>query len=123
MSWFDDGSSPLVRGQLDIATRHLILQRIIPARAGPTVLTTTFMPPPPDHPRSCGANSLSALSGLALCGSSPLVRGQLGGVEAEGEELRIIPARAGPTSRCGHGSRSPSDHPRSCGANSNSDTR
>ena len=117
------GSSPLVRGQQSNPSRLVCRSRIIPARAGPTALQQCALLADADHPRSCGANSLSALSGLALCGSSPLVRGQLGGVEAEGEELRIIPARAGPTSRCGHGSRSPSDHPRSCGANSNSDTR
>ena len=52
------GSSPLVRGQRgeNVAAKHMY--RIIPARAGPTIPLCRHMTYRPDHPRSCGANSL-----------------------------------------------------------------
>ena len=72
-------------------------ERIIPARAGPTV---PWRPRPwrgPDHPRSCGANH-------AVRGKHRLPR-------------RIIPARAGPTRATWTKPVLRADHPRSCGAN------
>ena len=51
-----DGSSPLVRGQLIIVVPINATQRIIPARAGPTSERTPRLHTAPDHPRSCGAN-------------------------------------------------------------------
>ena len=94
-----------------------------------------------DHPRACGANFVLSVSGLALCGSSPRVRGKpdcgfiavksvriiparagqtksiaIGG----GVLLRTIPARAGQTSKTGRQYLRMSDHPRACGANSRS---
>ena len=53
-----DGSSPLVRGQLEPADDERVRKRIIPARAGPTRLRLLTLMIPPDHPRSCGANRL-----------------------------------------------------------------
>ena len=50
------GSSPLVRGQLVFVTGDFPVERIIPARAGPTVRSRISVQPSPDHPRSCGAN-------------------------------------------------------------------
>ena len=50
------GSSPLVRGQpaeRDTAERD---DRIIPARAGPTMPESEANARRADHPRSCGAN-------------------------------------------------------------------
>ena len=71
----------------------------------------------PDHPRACGANVDESHRGREGAGSSPRVRGKHLAPDVPDHAPRIIPARAGQTSRCGHGSRSPSDHPRACGAN------
>ena len=111
------GSSPLVRGQHQGAGRQGRQRRIIPARAGPTALMMRWVISCPDHPRSCGANEPSQGFMRRLVGSSPLVRGQLGGGEERRAWPRIIPARAGPTIQCLHGLHLWTDHPRSCGAN------
>ena len=111
------GSSPLVRGQLGEVFGHIVGDRIIPARAGPTRAKSARIPIPSDHPRSCGANRFVRASFFIIRGSSPLVRGQ---PIRSGEffyHSRIIPARAGPTYRSRPSSPRPSDHPRSCGAN------
>ena len=91
------GSSPLVRGQLGEVFGHIVGDRIIPARAGPTRAKSARIPIPSDHPRSCGANRFVRASFFY--------------------HSRIIPARAGPTYRSRPSSPRPSDHPRSCGAN------
>ena len=70
------GSSPLVRGQPnDIASRPC-LERIIPARAGPTNESRLYLLGNADHPRSCGANTQANYLAQVRDGSSPLVRGQ-----------------------------------------------
>ena len=114
------GSSPLVRGQLVFVTGDFPVERIIPARAGPTVRSRISVQPSPDHPRSCGANRPDRRRGESMSGSSPLVRGQPQRHRRPRPVARIIPARAGPT----NSNRSPrtdsTDHPRSCGANCDS---
>ena len=70
------GSSPLVRGQLQQYTVGELRDRIIPARAGPTLTSLAYMPVAADHPRSCGANTAGQPVSVGLVGSSPLVRGQ-----------------------------------------------
>ena len=131
------GSSPLVRGQHAPALVLAVPVRIIPARAGPTHVRScpnSHVPDHPrscganilcgflihfssDHPRSCGANATDTEFWLCLCGSSPLVRGQLVQGGELGETIRIIPARAGPTTSVRNRAHRPADHPRSCGAN------
>ena len=111
------GSSPLVRGQPCLKFLGLGLARIIPARAGPTPLSDWVWLTLPDHPRSCGANKGSPCRSRSISGSSPLVRGQLLEVVLHSQEVRIIPARAGPTTRCRTSRETHTDHPRSCGAN------
>ena len=111
------GSSPLVRGQPGGAATVLNLERIIPARAGPTARLKNSIPQHEDHPRSCGANVFHGFSFLPAFGSSPLVRGQLTGIPEQEYSRRIIPARAGPTKRFRPKSSKNADHPRSCGAN------
>ena len=91
--------------------------RIIPARAGPTRSTGKTPWVSSDHPRSCGANLTEEPFVISPSGSSPLVRGQRTEVSVRSHLLRIIPARAGPTTRLLEGLRSSPDHPRSCGAN------
>ena len=70
-----------------------------------------------DHPRSCGANEWRRGCHVVVYGSSPLVRGQHDLLGKLRGCPRIIPARAGPTTRLLEGLRSSPDHPRSCGAN------
>ena len=114
------GSSPLVRGQRRIGEHALAALRIIPARAGPTLV---MMHPPfsvSDHPRSCGANMTGVACMRCAPGSSPLVRGQHPWRSSTRLLVRIIPARAGPTRRPVRPASHCSDHPRSCGANSRS---
>ena len=111
------GSSPLVRGQPHLSRLRRIAQRIIPARAGPTLAGRHEVRPGPDHPRSCGANRVVPPQSSTSNGSSPLVRGQLVKVFRIGFLVRIIPARAGPTELPGITTACVADHPRSCGAN------
>ena len=91
--------------------------RIIPARAGPTHLSLSVMVSAADHPRSCGANTLTLLRAIYPSGSSPLVRGQHQHDLLPTPFLRIIPARAGPTTGQPLPDIALADHPRSCGAN------
>ena len=72
----------------------------------------------PDHPRSCGANSMPMIGPYQSSGSSPLVRGQPRPRLRPHRRQRIIPARAGPTTKRTVKANSMTDHPRSCGANS-----
>ena len=111
------GSSPLVRGQLRDSWKDYAAARIIPARAGPTWSVRRCRCARPDHPRSCGANSSSFFGLFVWCGSSPLVRGQPLVFNPIADTLRIIPARAGPTTSSRLKACQKPDHPRSCGAN------
>ena len=115
------GSSPLVRGQRMIAKISRSTYRIIPARAGPTGYRDTPSHVIADHPRSCGANCLSAINAIEHSGSSPLVRGQPCLTQRIGLIVRIIPARAGPTWAAKRVTVAKADHPRSCGANKTAD--
>ena len=92
-------------------------KRIIPARAGPTLIGSTAVIFLTDHPRSCGANASVVVPRKSADGSSPLVRGQHSSATPSSQQLRIIPARAGPTSCFISESSISADHPRSCGAN------
>ena len=89
------GSSPLARGLRLGAAADLLLDRIIPARAG-------FTRPPrggpchqPDHPRSRGVYIRRAPDRASDGGSSPLARGLLLWPRTGEAWWRIIPARAG----------------------------
>ena len=89
--------------------------RIIPARAGFTIIRLVTGPSFWDHPRSRGVYLRIVKRMRCRCGSSPLARGLLFDVVAQPERVRIIPARAGFTSK-----RPPElwpigDHPRSRG--------
>ena len=88
---------------------------IIPAGAGKSTFAGFWASPRADHPRGCGEKAASIMACRALAGSSPRVRGKVGGSERAGAWPGIIPAGAGkrllePTAR-----RHPRDHPRGCG--------
>ena len=109
------GSSPLARG-LHAAVDGMVRKwRIIPARAGFTCTPRTTGKSWRDHPRSRGVYARrSACSALAR-GSSPLARGLPPGPQDRARGSRIIPARAGFTSRPGASWTTRRDHPRSRG--------
>ena len=106
-----------MRGQQLEERRAACDVRIIPARAGPTSSHEVLCICPLDHPRSCGANDVNEIKQLIADGSSPLVRGQRSRLELPLVFVRIIPARAGPTTSSDALTVSETDHPRSCGAN------
>ena len=109
------GSSPLARG---LPGKHLEPpsgRRIIPARAGFTVVADVRGETQWDHPRSRGVYHVRPASLLPIPGSSPLARG-LRGLDAVGGDLcGIIPARAGFTGNGVCRGFPASDHPRSRG--------
>ena len=109
------GSSPLVRGALICIIRHTRFCRIIPARAGSTLLFSFHLCASGDHPRSCGEHYRGVSSMLHLVGSSPLVRGALPFPASSTSCQGIIPARAGSTLLFSFHLCASGDHPRSCG--------
>ena len=70
-----EGSSPLARGLLPGINLNIIVIRIIPARAGFTVMTGRSVTSPTDHPRSRGVYQETDPDEGRLWGSSPLARG------------------------------------------------
>ena len=89
--------------------------RIIPARAGFTVVAHDGADRGRDHPRSRGVYSGSGGRGSGRSGSSPLARGLLDHAPTGTVRARIIPARAGFTGRRGRMAQARPDHPRSRG--------
>ena len=88
---------------------------IIPARAG---FTTTAVSSPPwrgDHPRSRGVYTDTKVRAVVGDGSSPLARGLHYRAFTAAMHARIIPARAGFTTRPARRSCGRWDHPRSRG--------
>ena len=109
------GSSPLARGLLPGTAAPGERDRIIPARAGFTGPTGAPTPWRPDHPRSRGVYAARRLSQGLLDGSSPLARGLPPTRRRPISGPRIIPARAGFTSRTEVRLVRLPDHPRSRG--------
>ena len=93
------GSSPRVRGKPGFDACDVDGFRIIPARAGQTVWACRSSIRRPDHPRACGANAPDTSMRKPTTGSSPRVRGKPGRLSDERRGVRIIPARAGQTTR------------------------
>ena len=94
------GSSPLARGLLTAAGADGGLARIIPARAGFTRAHDLLEAGDRDHPRSRGVYRRRGSGGRCGAGSSPLARGLPPPVGPVRGRVRIIPARAGFTTRC-----------------------
>ena len=89
------GSSPLARGLHHHSLPFVIVDRIIPARAGFTPGGTGCAKPRKDHPRSRGVYPVKTGSGRPVAGSSPLARGLPRPRPRRRYRLWIIPARAG----------------------------
>ena len=111
----DSGSSPHVRGALQLPVDFRHIAGIIPACAGSTLLIKATNVRTGDHPRMCGEHRCRA--GIArLCGgSSPHVRGALPILRQNVARTGIIPACAGSTLFHLEVSHLTGDHPRMCG--------
>ena len=109
------GSSPLARGLRRRRLPRPFGRRIIPARAGFTVLFLLGALFSWDHPRSRGVYLSQGATGTQAQGSSPLARGLRLEVHYDCPFGWIIPARAGFTIICLIGTFPYGDHPRSRG--------
>ncbi len=89
--------------------------RFIPACAGNASLYRFRSPAAPVHPRVCGERSRLESLCIAVCGSSPRVRGTLDCVHYETPLGRFIPACAGNATSSMRRRSSKSVHPRVCG--------
>ena len=109
------GSSPLARGTPRSLFLLLVVIRLIPARAGNTpdaFLTVTRCAA---HPRSRGEHTCVGCGSRRGCGSSPLARGTRACIGLIPVRGRLIPARAGNTTRPVTITSVTSAHPRSRG--------
>ena len=113
-----EGSSPLARGKHHASERIRSTNRLIPARAGKTFLDQIARLGRAAHPRSRGENLTVGAHSWPPCGSSPLARGKRRCAGCVASALRLIPARAGKTTRLVSRSQTMTAHPRSRGENS-----
>ena len=112
---FQPGSSPHVRGALEVVVVRRDQIGIIPACAGSTRKVGSGRCPNRDHPRMCGEHSAPNAVRMALLGSSPHVRGAHR-IQGRGRNLAgIIPACAGSTIGSPRTLKRYGDHPRMCG--------
>ena len=111
------GSPPQVRGKLLKALSWVAIQRITPAGAGKTLRVRAPPPSRTDHPRRCGENVITCISGAGISGSPPQVRGKQRRRCGMSIAKRITPAGAGKTCAQNRRLRAVKDHPRRCGEN------
>ena len=109
------GSSPRVRGTLDLHDCHGAVQGIIPACAGNTVPGPRLPWFRRDHPRVCGEHLDDPQETTLAEGSSPRVRGTPHHRQLHADDAGIIPACAGNTYTIVRAYCDPGDHPRVCG--------
>ena len=111
------GSSPLTRGKRHSQRHRLPTDRLIPAHAGKTVVSSMTSASMTAHPRSRGENVSPPGVRAPAQGSSPLTRGKPLRVRQAREREGLIPAHAGKTRRiCGTATPTWA-HPRSRGEN------
>ena len=111
------GSSPRVRGKLSDRARGSLSGGLIPARAGKTMRLVMRRVSSAAHPRACGENHERDHILDADHGSSPRVRGKPSQRPRTSAPGRLIPARAGKTSRHQRADHHRGAHPRACGEN------
>ena len=111
------GSSPRVRGKRRPLRPGDVVARLIPACAGKTATPSCAARTCAAHPRACGENAQAAVVAHYRDGSSPRVRGKREDREAERVRDRLIPARAGKTTRRSMYASLRGAHPRACGEN------
>ena len=109
------GSSPRMRGTPAGAPCPCGRVRFIPAHAGNTLTAAIISTSVPVHPRACGEHGQRPARHRQGSGSSPRMRGTLGGQRALGIGQRFIPAHAGNTAGPVSWSEPSPVHPRACG--------
>ena len=92
-----------------------MISGIIPAYAGNTCLESKHCNRKRDHPRVCGEHTIAFPRSKPGVGSSPRMRGTLGGGGVGYTERGIIPAYAGNTDNAKRVMVNTRDHPRVCG--------
>ena len=112
-----DGSSPRGRGKHGNRLQHPNRGGLIPARAGKTRSVASMSTVRPAHPRAGGENIQTAVQAVADFGSSPRGRGKPSGRAESTPTSRLIPARAGKTSKEPPTFWKPRAHPRAGGEN------
>ena len=109
------GSSPRVRGPLLHYQAQGSCLGLIPASAGTTRGRGFPKMQGGAHPRECGDHLFSTGNLPAEGGSSPRVRGPLGGVDGVSGGEGLIPASAGTTKKTSSSVDGDTAHPRECG--------
>ena len=109
------GSSPRMRGTLGFRRGGVIHRGIIPAYAGNTQRSLTFLINYRDHPRVCGEHITPNPFANAVLGSSPRMRGTPKPDGLRRHPAGIIPAYAGNTRSANAADGPRMDHPRVCG--------
>ena len=95
-----DGTSPRMRGKHVCSANRSAHARNIPAYAGKTMRSRTWVSSSWEHPRVCGENQPATGRLPHWCGTSPRMRGKL--TDSNGHQVVT------------------QEHPRVCGANGNS---
>ena len=113
----DCGTSPRMRGKLDVLVPWWRDARNIPAHAGKTLLANYDDSDLGEHPRACGENGAPKSLEVTHMGTSPRMRGKPVDPRDAPTGFRNIPAHAGKTAPRPQASRSKQEHPRACGEN------
>ena len=111
------GSSPRGRGKRELTFRCVVFYRLIPARAGKTLLARAVSAVLGAHPRAGGENLELDDLGWLRNGSSPRGRGKLRPIDLRNVPERLIPARAGKTPAPSPRLHACQAHPRAGGEN------
>ena len=111
----DPGSSPRMRGALNVHPVLISQPRIIPADAGSTWPRRAPCRTGADHPRGCGEHHVQRSHQHRFQGSSPRMRGAPADRTVRDGPDRIIPADAGSTPEAAGSPTTAWDHPRGCG--------
>ena len=109
------GSSPRMRGTLELNAPVAVNVRFIPAHAGNSTNGFPVAAARSVHPRACGELTAAAQTVASLNGSSPRMRGTPSPSLAKKSASRFIPAHAGNSSVVSTAAARTTVHPRACG--------
>ena len=93
----DLGSPPRMRGKPGFRGLRSACQRITPADAGKTTISSGVSGVSTDHPRGCGENCAGISRPSNITGSPPRMRGKPSSKKQGLMKVRITPADAGKT--------------------------
>ena len=111
------GTSPRMRGKLELGDYFIRPNRNIPAYAGKTTSASGMCSSHQEHPRVCGENPAPTTTAVPSRGTSPRMRGKLADYPDAVEAARNIPAYAGKTLILSTTLSVTPEHPRVCGEN------